>query len=482
MKLSYLDLMTTDPSYNLAMEQHVFDCLPRDRMYFMLWQNDNAIIVGKYQNTIAEINEEAVRERGIRVVRRLSGGGAVYHDMGNLNFTFITDVGESNALDLKLFCEPVVRTLATLGVKAEVNGRNDITIDGKKFSGNSQYIRQGRVMHHGTIMFDSDLSVVGEALRVDPTKIQTKGIRSVRSRVTNVAEHLPERVTLPEFRRILLENILRENPGEEYPLTPDDLAVLELSSFQLMDMPYSPQVAVLTNLAPNHLDVHRDMAEYIDAKKHIFTRQTAQDVLILNADNTITAGFAPEAAGEVRMFSRQTVPAHGASFRDGVIRRDGVPVVRQDEIKIPGLHNVENYMAAILAVEGLASDEDIRYVARNFGGVEHRIEFVRELHGVRYYNDSIATSPTRTIAGLRAFPHKVVLIAGGYDKHIPFAPLAPEVVEHVKTLILCGATADAIERAVDKTLRSGFRCGDIMQENCQLVGCKAMGAEIRSRI
>ena len=221
MKLSYLDLMTTDPSYNLAMEQYVFDCLPRDRMYFMLWQNDNAIIVGKYQNTIAEINEEAVRERGIRVVRRLSGGGAVYHDMGNLNFTFITDVGESNALDLKLFCEPVVRTLATLGVKAEVNGRNDITIDGKKFSGNSQYIRQRRVMHHGTIMFDSDLSVVSEALRVDPTKIQTKGIRSVRSRVTNVAEHLPEKVTLPEFRRILLENILKENPGEAYPLTQD---------------------------------------------------------------------------------------------------------------------------------------------------------------------------------------------------------------------------------------------------------------------
>ena len=161
MKLSYLDLMTTDPSYNLAMEQYVFDCLPRDRMYFMLWQNDNAIIVGKYQNTIAEINEEAVRERGIRVVRRLSGGGAVYHDMGNLNFTFITDVGESNALDLKLFCEPVVRTLATLGVKAEVNGRNDITIDGKKFSGNSQYIRQGRVMHHGTIIFPYSLLLCG---------------------------------------------------------------------------------------------------------------------------------------------------------------------------------------------------------------------------------------------------------------------------------------------------------------------------------
>lgn len=227
MKLSYLDLTTTDPSYNLAMEQYVFDCLPRDRMYFMLWQNDNAIIVGKYQNTLSEINLEAVERRGIRVVRRLSGGGAVYHDMGNLNFTFITDAASGTALDMKLFCQPVVRTLAALGIHAEVNGRNDITIDGKKFSGNSQYLRQGRVMHHGTIMFNSDLSVVSEALQVDPTKFQTKGVRSVRSRVTNVADHLDRPVSLPEFRRILLENILRENPGQPYPLTPEDLAAVE---------------------------------------------------------------------------------------------------------------------------------------------------------------------------------------------------------------------------------------------------------------
>lgn len=227
MKLSYLDLTTTDPSYNLAMEQYVFDCLPRDRMYFMLWQNDNSIIVGKYQNTLSEINLEAVERRGIRVVRRLSGGGAVYHDMGNLNFTFITDAASGTALDMKLFCQPVVRTLAALGIHAEVNGRNDITIDGKKFSGNSQYLRQGRVMHHGTIMFNSDLSVVSEALQVDPTKFQTKGVRSVRSRVTNVADHLDRPVSLPEFRRILLENILRENPGQPYPLTPKDLAAVE---------------------------------------------------------------------------------------------------------------------------------------------------------------------------------------------------------------------------------------------------------------
>lgn len=227
MKLSYLDLTTTDPAFNLAAEQYVFDSLPRDRAYFMLWQNDNAIIVGKYQNTFAEINEAYVKEHGIRVVRRLSGGGAVYHDLGNLNFTFIADAGTLSTLNFTIFCEPVIRTLAKFGVTAEVNGRNDMTIDGRKFSGNSQYLKQGRIMHHGTILFDSDLSFVSNALQVDESKFQSKASKSVRSRVTNVAAYLPTPVSLPEFRSALLADIAQSAGGEAYVFSASDLAAIE---------------------------------------------------------------------------------------------------------------------------------------------------------------------------------------------------------------------------------------------------------------
>ena len=226
--LNYLDLTTTDPAWNLAVEEYVFDCLPKDRMYVMLWQNDHAIIIGKHQNTLAEINESYVKEQGIRVVRRLSGGGAVYHDMGNLNYTIIADAQEES-LDFGRFCDMVIRALAKAGVKAERNGRNDMTIDGKKFSGNAQYVRNGRIMHHGTILFDSNMSVLAGALQVDPAKIQAKGVKSVRSRVTNVRPYLPEDLTLEQFRAFLLESILEEFPGEKYELTAEDVAAITAS-------------------------------------------------------------------------------------------------------------------------------------------------------------------------------------------------------------------------------------------------------------
>ena len=232
-----------------------------------------------------------------------------------------------------------------------------------------------------------------------------------------------------------------------------DYAVLELSSFQLMTMKRSPHIAVVTNLAPNHLDVHRDMAEYVAAKENIFRHQSGEDVAVFNADNDITAEQSRRAPGRARLFSRQGEVADGVFLRgeDIVCRSGGHErvVMTTGDIKIPGVHNVENYMAAIAAVDGLVPDEVIRRFAREFGGVEHRIELVRTYRGVRYYNDSIASSPSRTIAGLRSFHEKVILIAGGYDKHIPFDVLGPEIVEHVKLLVLCGATADKIRAAVE---------------------------------
>ena len=239
-----------------------------------------------------------------------------------------------------------------------------------------------------------------------------------------------------------------------------DYAVVELSSFQLMDMRRSPARAVVTNLAPNHLDVHKDMEEYVEAKKQIFAFQSSQDLLVLNADSAITAAFVGN--GTTVFFSRQG-KACRVRLQDGIIYRGDQAVLDTADILLPGVHNIENYMAAIAAVEGLVSDEAVCSVAKNFGGVEHRIELVRIKDGVRYYNDSIASSPSRTIAGLRSFPEKVILIAGGYDKHIPYDVLGPEICAHVKKLFLCGATAPQIRASVENCAGEKpqmFDCGN----------------------
>ena len=234
---------------------------------------------------------------------------------------------------------------------------------------------------------------------------------------------------------------------------PGDVAVVELSSFQLISMRRSPDVAVVTNVSPNHLDVHGTMEEYIGAKKNILLHQNAFSRAVINADNETAAAMAPLVRGELFRFSRQQGGRPGTWLDgEGIIwaadRRGAVQVMDSRDIRIPGVHNVENYLAAIAAVWGQVSPENIRRVAREFGGVEHRIEYIRTLDGVKWYNDSIATSPTRTIAGLNSFSQKLILIAGGYDKKIPFEPLAPKVLEKVKVLILTGATAGKIEAAV----------------------------------
>ncbi len=244
--------------------------------------------------------------------------------------------------------------------------------------------------------------------------------------------------------------LLAETPDME----PGDIVVLELSSFQLMTMRKSSDIAVLTNLAPNHLDMHKSMDEYISAKENIFTHQTPQGKAVFNDDNEITRGLARKAVGQLILFSRLHALEKGVFLQDGVIwvadeagRRAVLPV---SDILLPGDHNIENYMAAIAAVNGMVPDDIIRSFAKSFGGVEHRIELVRTIDGVRYYNDSIATSPTRTIAGLHSFCEKVILIAGGYDKHIPFDILGPEITAHVKELILTGATTAKIRAAVEQ--------------------------------
>ncbi len=232
-----------------------------------------------------------------------------------------------------------------------------------------------------------------------------------------------------------------------------DYAVVELSSFQLISMRKSPDVAVVTNLAPNHLDIHKDMEEYIESKKNIILHQNAFSKSVLNLDNEITNGFSDSVRGRLVKFSSKQGVQNGA-FLDGttVCYSDYGNVTRImdiKDIKIPGMHNVENYLAAISAVWGIVDIQTIVSVAKNFGGVAHRAEFVREYNGVKYYNDSIASSPTRTALGtLSLYNQKIAIIAGGYDKHIPYEPLGPVINNKVKLLILLGATAPKIEQAV----------------------------------
>ncbi len=229
-------------------------------------------------------------------------------------------------------------------------------------------------------------------------------------------------------------------------MTAEDLVVAELSSFQLHTLQKSAHISVVTNLSPNHLDVHKDMAEYTEAKTNIFRYQDGEGLLILNADNEITAGFAKDAPGQVRMFSAKKEA--DAAYRDGAIYLDGKKLLDRSRLLLRGDHNVENFMAAVLAVRDLVSDEIIYEVAEQFGGVRHRMEFIREVKGVKFYNDSIGSSPTRTIATLHSFDRKVRLIAGGYDKNLSYDELGTVIPNRVEKLYLCGTTAPKIRDAV----------------------------------
>lgn len=239
-------------------------------------------------------------------------------------------------------------------------------------------------------------------------------------------------------------------------MKPEDMAVVELSSFQLMGMEVSPHVAVVTNLSPNHLDIHKDMAEYVSSKENIYLHQSREDMVVLNQDNQLTDALTPKAKGYVLKFSRFHRVERGYYLRgDNMICRvDGEEkreIMCADDILIPGVHNIENYMAAFCAVDGLVDKETMIELAKTFGGVAHRIELVRVKDGVRYYDSSIDSSPNRTKAALRSFSQKVIMVAGGKDKGIAYDDLGPELLEHVKLLVLTGMTAGKIRAAAEQT-------------------------------
>lgn len=218
-----------NPYFNLALEEYALKQIDVDDDFFILWQNENTIVVGRNQNTIEEINSKNVKVRDIKVVRRMSGGGTVYHDSGNINYTFITKSDDSSKHNFKKFTKPVIDALGSLGIEAVFTGRNDITIDDKKISGNAQYYHQNKMLHHGTILFDVDGNVLKDVLNVKADKIQSKGIKSVKSRVTSISKHLKEDMTSQEFMDMLLKFILDTDDikSKEYVLSREDIANIE---------------------------------------------------------------------------------------------------------------------------------------------------------------------------------------------------------------------------------------------------------------
>lgn len=268
----------------------------------------------------------------------------------------------------------------------------------------------------------------------------------------------------------------------------EDLVVLELSSFQLHSMTCAPDVAVITNLAPNHLDVHPSYADYVGAKKQIFLHQRPDSLLVLNADNADTASCAPEAAGRVCWFSGKRAVENGVYLApDGnMIRAENGSehiIMPASDIRLPGVHNIENTMAAFVAVSALLPDEALRHTAATFSGVAHRLETVRVLRGVRFINDSIASSPSRTEAGLCCFDDKLILIAGGKDKGVPFDDLGPLICEHVKSLYLTGPTSDKIKAAVENSAEyqpgaPAIHCMDDFTETVRAAAAEATEGDI----
>ena len=229
--MRYLINKSTNPYFNLALDEYAMRHIDVDEDFFFLWRNEPAVIIGKNQNTVEEINQKFIDEKGIKVARRVSGGGAVYHDLGNLNFTFVIGVDDPGKVNYKKYVQPIIDALAEMGIEAEASGRNDILIDGLKISGNAQRMANGKLMHHGTLLFDVDIEDLVQALNVDPDKITSKGVKSVRSRVTNIKEHLPEGTTIFDFWDALQYYLSDKGRSEEIVLSDEEIAKIEYEAY-----------------------------------------------------------------------------------------------------------------------------------------------------------------------------------------------------------------------------------------------------------
>lgn len=280
---------STDPYFNLAAEEYLLRNF-KDNC-FMLWRNKSSIIVGKHQNTLAEINIKYVKENNIRVVRRLSGGGAVFHDLGNLNFTFIQN-GEDdrNLVDFKKYTKPIIEVLHQLGVNAKFEGRNDIMIGGKKVSGNAEHIFKKRVLHHGTLLFSSEMEDLSKALNVNPLKYQDKSVKSVRSRVTNISDHLTHEMTVLEFQDQILRFIMQSNTNAKlYEFSKEDIDVIsklaknKYSTWE-WNFGYSPKYNFEKSIKTHggslevQMNVEQGLIEYIKISGDFFNELEITDI------------------------------------------------------------------------------------------------------------------------------------------------------------------------------------------------------------